>query len=162
MMPRYGDQDGPERHHRPDVVPEHGRPYATVTRGPWARQSERGGLLKLPNRNDDVSLKVGRLDRQAFTPIKDGMLRQSGRAPVRVVPSDLRSGGGARFGREVGEVHGRRAQPSLPPGARKIHRVYQRKLRLWDWAEQDIEAIATGTNRQRTSLRVRHGQIEDR
>ena len=49
---------------------------------------------------------------------------------------------GTHLGRQISESLGRKRQSGDPTGSAEPDRFRQMKLRLWDVAEQDIEAIA--------------------
>ena len=143
LVPVYGTQGGPSVTIDPAVVQNMGVRTATVTRGPLSKTVRAVGLLKLPEPGmHDVSLKVGGWIDKLYAD-QDGMHVNQGEPLFELYSQDLQVA-------EQELISAVKSEQSLPKDASpNLHHESQsmidsakRKLRLWDVAEQDIEAVA--------------------
>ena len=127
----------------PTVVQNMGVRTAPVTRGPLSKTVRAVGLLKLPEPGmHDVSLKVGGWIDKLYAD-QDGMHVIAGEPLFELYSQDLQVA-------EQELISAVKALKALPPDASPNLRgeaqglidSAKRKLRLWDVAEQDTDAIA--------------------
>ena len=127
----------------PTVVQNMGVRTAPVTRGPLSKTVRAVGLLKIPEPGmHDVSLKVGGWIDKLYAD-QDGMHVTDGEPLFELYSQDLQVA-------EQELISAVKALKALPPDASPNLRgeaqglidSAKRKLRLWDIAEQDVEAIA--------------------
>ena len=143
MVPVYGDQGGPSVMIDPVVVQNMGVRTATATRGPVSKTVRAVGLLKLPEPGmHDVSLKVGGWIDKLYAD-QDGMHVKQGEPLFELYSQDLQVAEQELISAVKSEkALGADASTSLHQEAKSLMESAKRKLRLWDVAEQDIDAIA--------------------
>lgn len=143
MVPVYGDQGGPSVMIDPAVVQNMGVRTAIVTRGPLSETIRAVGLLKLPEPGmHDVSLKVGGWIDKLYAD-QDGMHVNQGEPLFELYSQDLQVAEQELISAVKSEKSlGTDASASLHQEAKGLMDSAERKLRLWDVAEQDIDAIA--------------------
>jgi RND family efflux transporter MFP subunit len=143
MVPVYANQGGPEVQIDPVLVQNMGVRTARVTRGPLMKTVRTVGLLRLPEPGmHDVALKIGGwidklyADQDGMHVVKDEPLFDLYSPDLQVAEQEL-----------IGAVKSEKALPADASSAlrregQSMVESSKRKLRLWDVAEQDIEAIA--------------------
>src|SRR5579864_2012752 len=143
MVPVYGNQGGPSVMIDPIVVQNMGVRTATVTRGPLSKTVRAVGLLKLPEPGmHDVSLKVGGWIDKLYAD-QDGMHVDQGEPLFELYSQDLQVAEQELISAVKSEKSlGADASATLHREAQSLIDSAKRKLRLWDVAEQDIDAIA--------------------
>lgn len=143
LVPVYASPAGPDVTIDPALVQNMGVRTATVTRGPLNKTVRAVGMFKLPEPGmHDVSLKVGGWIDKLYAD-QDGMHIHQGDVLFEVYSPDLQVA-------EQELISAVKSQASSPAdGSADLRREAQslidsakRKLRLWDVAEQDIDAIA--------------------
>ena len=143
MVPVYGDQGGPGITIDPTVVQNMGVRTVAVTKGPLSKTIRAVGLLKLPEPGmHDVALKVGGWVDKLYAD-QNGMHVNRGEPLFDLYSQDLQVA-------EQELISAVKSEQVLPADAsptlrRKAHSMIdsaKRKLRSWDIADQDIDAIA--------------------
>ena len=127
----------------PTVVQNMGVRTATVTRGPLSETVRAVGLLKLPEPGmHDVSLKVGGWIDKLYAD-QDGMHVTQGEPLFELYSQDLQVAEQELISAvKSQQLLQKDASPNLHTESQSMIDSAKRKLRLWDVAEQDIEAIA--------------------
>ena len=151
LVPVYANETGPQVHIDPTVVQNMGVRTAEVTRGSIQKTVRTVGLLKLPETAlHDVSLKInGWIDKLYAD--QEGMHLQKDQPLFEVYSPDLQVA-------EQELISAVKAQRSLDAKAgdgvrqesQSLIDSAVRKLRLWDLAQQDIDAIANADQPPRT------------
>ncbi len=153
MVPVYADQAsaGPMVRIDPTIVQNMGVRTAQVMRGPLELSIRAVGMLKVPEPGlHDVTLKMGGWIDKLYADT-EGMVVKKGEPLFDLYSPDL----------QIAEEELMMAARSLrSPGAdagepvkveaQKLLESSRRKLRLWDVAEQDIDAIAAAERAPRT------------
>ncbi len=143
MVPVYSEEAGPSVTINPNVQQNMGVRTASVTRGPLTRRVRAFGVLKIPEpRMHDISLKVGGWIDKLYAD-QEGMHVMAGEPLFDLYSPDLQVA-------EAELIGAIQAQKSLPAGtgqglrrdSRNMVESSRQKLRLWNIAEQDIDAIA--------------------
>jgi Cu(I)/Ag(I) efflux system membrane fusion protein/cobalt-zinc-cadmium efflux system membrane fusion protein len=143
LVPVYGDQSGPGVSIDPRVVQNMGVRTATVTRGPLSKTVRAVGLLNLPEPGmHDIALKVGGWIDKLYAD-QDGMHVNAGEPLFELYSQDLQVAEQELISAvKSRQSLGKDASPNLRQEAQGLIDSTKRKLRLWDVAEQDIDAIA--------------------
>jgi Cu(I)/Ag(I) efflux system membrane fusion protein/cobalt-zinc-cadmium efflux system membrane fusion protein len=143
MVPVYGDQGGPTVTIDPLVVQNMGVRTATVTRGPLNKTVRTVGQLMLPEPGmHDVSLKVGGWIDKLYAD-QDGMHVNQGEPLFELYSQELQVAEQELIAAVKSEkTLGAEASANLHREGASLIDSAKRKLRLWDVAEQDIDAIA--------------------
>jgi Cu(I)/Ag(I) efflux system membrane fusion protein len=143
MVPVYATQGGPDVQIDPTVVQNMGVRTASVMRGPLTKTVRTVGMLRLPEPGlHDVALKVGGwidklyADQDGMHVIKGEPLFELYSQDLQVTEAELISAVKSANSLDPG------ASPAIRKEARDLIDSAKRKLRLWDVAEEDIEAIA--------------------
>jgi RND family efflux transporter MFP subunit len=143
MVPVYANQGGPEVQIDPALVQNMGVRTAKVSRGPLMKTVRTVGLLRLPEPGmHDVALKVGGwidklyADQDGMHVVKDEPLFDLYSPDLQVSEQELISAVKSAKSLDAN------ASPAIQQEAQSLIDSARRKLRLWDVAEQDIEAIA--------------------
>ena len=143
LVPVYATQGGPEVQIDPALVQNMGVRTATVTRGPLMKTVRTVGMLKLPERGmHDVSLKIGGwidtlyANEEGMHVMKGEPLFELYSQDLQVTEQELISAVKSAKSMDAG------ASPAIAQEAQNLIDSAKRKLRLWDVADQDIEAIA--------------------
>jgi RND family efflux transporter MFP subunit len=165
MVPVYAKSGGPEVQIDPALVQNMGVRTAKVVRGPLAKSVRTVGLLKLPEPGlHDVSLKVGGwidklyADQEGMHVVKGEPLFDLYSPDLQVAEQEL-----------IGAVKSLKAldpkvSEAIRTEAQGMVDSSRQKLRLWDVAEQDIDAIA-GADQAPKDVPFRSpatGHIEDK
>ncbi len=142
-VPVYANQAGPDVHIDPTVVQNMGVRTAQVTRGPLTRTVRTVGFLMLPEPGlHDVSLKVGgwidklHADQEGVHVVQGEPLFELYSQELQVAEQELISAVQSR--KSLGD----KASSELRQEGQSLVDSSKRKLRLWDVADEDIEAIA--------------------
>jgi len=143
LVPVYGDSAGPEVRIDPAVVQNMGVRTAQVTRGSLTRTVRTVGLLSLPEPGmHDVSLKIGGWIDKLYAD-QEGMHVHQGEPLFEVYSPDLQVAAQELISAAKSrDALGTGASPTLRREAQNMIDSAQRKLRLWDVDEREIEAIA--------------------
>jgi Cu(I)/Ag(I) efflux system membrane fusion protein/cobalt-zinc-cadmium efflux system membrane fusion protein len=143
LVPLDANQAGPEVQIDPAVVQNMGVRTAEVTRGPLTKTVRTVGILKLPEPGlHDVALKVGGwvdklyADQEGMHVIKGEPLFELYSQDLQVTEEELISAVKSAKSLDAN------ASPAIRQEAQNLIDSAKRKLRLWDVAEEDIEAIA--------------------
>ncbi len=164
-VPVYADEAGPRVTIDPSVVQNMGVRTAEVTRGPLAKTVRTVGVIRLPETGlHDVSLKVGGwidklyADQEGMHVAKDEPLFELYSQDLQVAEEEL--------------ITAVRAARALDPAAHEVVREEaeglvtsaKRKLKLWDVADAEIEAIAKADQPPRTIVfrSPAMGHVEDK
>jgi Cu(I)/Ag(I) efflux system membrane fusion protein/cobalt-zinc-cadmium efflux system membrane fusion protein len=143
LVPVYADEAGPSVTIHPTVVQNMGVRIAKVERGPLTKTIRAVGLLKLPEPGmHDVTLKVSGwidklyADQDGKHVVKGEPLFELYSPELQIAEQEL-----------IAAVKSERALPTdasanLRQETQSLIDSAKRKLRLWDVAEQDIDAIA--------------------
>jgi Cu(I)/Ag(I) efflux system membrane fusion protein/cobalt-zinc-cadmium efflux system membrane fusion protein len=144
MVPVYANPGGPQVQIDPALVQNMGVRTAKVTRGPLMKSVRTVGLLKLPEPGlHDVSLKIGGwidklyADQDGMHVVKGEPLFELYSQDLQVTEQELISA--VKSAKSVDAS----ASPAMAREAQNLIESAKRKLRLWDVAEPDIEAIAS-------------------
>ena len=143
MVPVYANQGGPEVQIDPALVQNMGVRTAKVTRGPLLKTVRTVGILRIPEPGmHDVALKVGGWIDKLYAD-QDGMHVVKGEPLFDLYSQDLQ----VTAQELISSVKSARAMeanasPAVRQEAQGLIESAKRKLRLWDVAEEDIEAIA--------------------
>ena len=143
LVPVYANQGGPEVQIDPAVVQNMGVRTAKVTRGPLTKSVRTVGILKLPEPGmHDVALKVGGWIDKLYAD-QDGMHVVKGEPLFELYSQELQVTGQELISAvKSAKSLDADASPALRQEAQSLIDSAKRKLRLWDVAEQDIDAIA--------------------
>lgn len=143
LVPVYADQAGPGVTIDSTVVQNMGVRTAPVTRGSLSKTIRAVGLLKIPEPAlHDVSLKVGGWIDKLYAN-QDGMHVTEGQPLFDLYSQDLQ----VTEQELISAIKSQKAlpadaSPELRSEAQSLIESAKHKLRLWDVAEQDIDAIA--------------------
>jgi RND family efflux transporter MFP subunit len=143
MVPVYAREGGPQVQIDPAVVQNMGVRTAKVTRGPLMKTVRTVGFLKLPEPGmHDVALKVGGwidklyADQNGMHVLKGEPLFELYSQDLQVAEQELISSVKSAKSLDAS------ASPAIRREAQNLIDSARRKLRLWDVAYEDIEAIA--------------------
>ena len=139
----HGDQTGPAVTIDPAVVQNMGVCTAMVSRGPLNKTIRTVGMLELPESGmHDIALKVGGWIDRLYAD-QDGMHVNTGEPLFDLYSPDLQVAEQELIAAVKSvQLLSSDSAPSVRQEAQGMVDSAKRKLRLWDVAEEDIEAIA--------------------
>lgn len=146
-----GTDAGPVVRIDPVVAQNMGVRTAVVTRGALHKTVHTVGLLKLPEPGmHDVTLKIGGWVERLYAD-QEGMHVEEGQPLFDLYSPDLQ----VTEQELISAIHAERqmgdnADPSARRNAKSLVESARRRLRLWDIADQDIDAIARAEDPPRT------------
>ena len=143
MVPVYAASGGADVQIDPAVVQNMGVRTAQVTKGALSKTVRTVGVLSLPEPGlHDVSLKVGGWIDKLYAD-QEGVHVSKGEPLFEIYSPDLQVAAQELIsGVKSQNALGASATPTLRGESQNMIDSAKRKLRLWDVAEQDIEAIA--------------------